>query len=642
MKFVSVDIENFMAIGSASLNLDARGLLLIQGDNQDDTSQNSNGAGKSSIVDSLCWALFGKTAREETGDSVVNRKAGKNCRVTVNIIDDGIEYQIVRHRKYTKKKNVVELFKDGKDITSGTDKLTQEAIEQVLGCSYDVFRSSVYAGQDSQIDLPKMTDKFLKQVVEEAAGIDRLQALHDKAKSYANDAKAKVAVIEHELFGHQMTVDESELHLENAQTEFDKYEETRKDDIHEAEFLAKQAKTKVGKIVAELKAVDKAALEAEYDEIINRGVSKEWTDERAALSGEVMTLSNLQSTKQNQYDNLKSALQKYKKTIEESESLVGKPCGECGKAYCESDIDGVVSSMKKNIAKELPDAKALKVEIESVGNALSDAQTKLKAHEASATLTDEVKARRDALKAQIDDYQVKLTEAKSLKKDIERYETSVETIKAKANPHQSTLDSVKKRASEAQAFIDAADEKRAEADKNLAIANGVVEVYSNTGVRAHILDTVTPYLNARTSEYLTQLSDGNLSAVWNTLSTTAKGELREKFNIEVESATGGDRYGLLSGGEKRKVRLATNMALQDLVSSRATKPIDLYIGDEIDHALDVSGLERLMHLLEERARTHGTVLVVSHNELSDWIRESITVVKKDGYTTFTDIGGVAS
>ena len=160
-----------------------------------------------------------------------------------------------------------------------------------------------------------------------------------------------------------------------------------------------------------------------------------------------------------------------------------------------------------------------------------------------------------------------------------------------------------------------------------------VEVFGPAGVRAHILDTVTPFLNAKTAEYLTALSDGNLTATWTTLGKTAKGEIREKFNIEVNSVTAGDSFGSLSGGEKRKVRLACAMALQDLVASRATKPIDLFIGDEIDHALDPAGLERLMGVLEQKAKERGTVLVISHGDLTDWIRQVMVVTKSGGYST---------
>ncbi|MBC7666839.1 MAG: SMC family ATPase, partial [Caulobacter sp.] len=166
-----------------------------------------------------------------------------------------------------------------------------------------------------------------------------------------------------------------------------------------------------------------------------------------------------------------------------------------------------------------------------------------------------------------------------------------------------------------------------------------VKVFGPAGVRAHVLDTVTPYLNERTRDYLGALADGNIHATWSTLSKTAKGELKEKFNIEVVNDKGADSFAGMSGGEKRKARLATSLALQDLVASRATKPIGLWIGDEIDHALDDAGLERLMGVLERKARDRGTVLVISHNALDQWCSEIITVTKNGGKASVT--GAVA-
>jgi DNA repair exonuclease SbcCD ATPase subunit len=124
------------------------------------------------------------------------------------------------------------------------------------------------------------------------------------------------------------------------------------------------------------------------------------------------------------------------------------------------------------------------------------------------------------------------------------------------------------------------------------------------------------------------LSDGNIQAVWSTLTRNAKGETKEKFNIEVTYEDGADGFGGLSGGEKRKVRLATATALQDLVATRATKPINIFLADEIDHALDDAGLERLMDMLNKKARERGTVVVVSHTNLSDWVDQIITVTRE--------------
>ena len=167
----------------------------------------------------------------------------------------------------------------------------------------------------------------------------------------------------------------------------------------------------------------------------------------------------------------------------------------------------------------------------------------------------------------------------------------------------------------------------------MEILANAVKVFGPAGVRAHILDTVTPYLNDRTRDYLGALSDGNIHATWTTLSKTAKGDLKEKFSIEVTNDKGSESFAGLSGGEKRKVRLATVMALQDMVASRAAKPIDIFIGDEIDDAIDDAGLERLMGVLERKARERGTVLVISHKSLDDWIPNVITVTKSGGITT---------
>jgi len=112
--------------------------------------------------------------------------------------------------------------------------------------------------------------------------------------------------------------------------------------------------------------------------------------------------------------------------------------------------------------------------------------------------------------------------------------------------------------------------------------------------------------------------------------------LREKFAIEVDTVSGGSSFGLISGGEKRKVRIATALALQDLVAQRATKPIELLMADEIDDALDSTGLERLMMILTEKAREKGTVIIISHNDLKDWIPNVLTITKRDGYATIEE------
>ena len=81
MKFLKLQVENFMALASAEVELDQRGLVLIQGVNSGDSSAASNGAGKSTLMNSLMWCLYGETAHGVKGDDVLSTGHEKNCRV---------------------------------------------------------------------------------------------------------------------------------------------------------------------------------------------------------------------------------------------------------------------------------------------------------------------------------------------------------------------------------------------------------------------------------------------------------------------------------------------------------------------------------------------------------------------------------
>ena len=90
-----LEIQNFLSIGQGAIDFDNKGLVLIEGVNEDSPSSISNGAGKSAIYDALFWALYGKTKRVlENADKVVNNVAKKDCKVTL-LFDD---YRVIRTR----------------------------------------------------------------------------------------------------------------------------------------------------------------------------------------------------------------------------------------------------------------------------------------------------------------------------------------------------------------------------------------------------------------------------------------------------------------------------------------------------------------------------------------------------------------
>ncbi|MET2951267.1 AAA family ATPase [Vibrio owensii] len=636
MKILEAEIINFLAIGGAELKLNEKGLVLLQGENRDDTSQDSNGAGKSTIADSLSWALYGITARGESGDDVINTTAGKGCRVSVVIEDEDIQWRVSRHRKHKENKNrlILERLEDGdwKDKTLGTDKLTQEQVTKLIGCSKEVFCAAIYAGQENLVDLPAMTDKALKVIVEEAAGIDRLQRGYTIATKKSSRAKTVLAEANSAVDGIDSKVVMVDSNITSVKSQAEKWDLEQEETLNTLTTEVRTLKKELGSaedkdVSAEITQIEAKAAKVEKAIELANQKSSDHRVKESTLKSETDALKREKGI----LDDLESQLSAANAKLTEVSEAESPSCDECGQEIDDPDarknhikahsrkvkqLTDKVIEQKRVIAGKVKIVRELRSELEGVDSASFDT-TKYK------NALKKLSERKTELTAAS-------TEATKLKEKLKARATLLRDTKAMKNPHTSMITKFEKQKEDLNAERTGAVKKVEQAEYDLLVAEGTAKVFSPAGVRAHLLDQVTPFLNDRTSHYLSIMSDGNITAVWTTLAKDSKGTLKEKFSIAVESETGGKSFKSLSGGEKRKVRLATYLALQDLVSSRASKPIELLIADEIDQAIDKSGLERLMSILIEKAKERGTAIVISHTDLKSWISNSITIVKEGG------------
>ncbi len=641
MKFPKLTIQNFLTIGQAEIALSDRGLILIQGVNNDDTSAVSNGAGKSSIADAICWCLYGTTARGESGDAVINEVAKKDCSVVLTIEDGGVTYVVGRHRKHSTGKNSLQVVNvtASLDLTQGTDKLTQEVLDKILDRSYDVFRNALYAGQDQMPNLPGMTDKQLKMLVEEAAGTTVLEEAYTEARSRMNIAKAAFEAHEIKMTRAADALTNAQALLVQHNDDMEAWTATQQDKIDAKATRIGVLKGYIKGLTTQLeedhepKADLMKALKDVDDSIA--GVRKEYDEERR-LDGELASAARATSLGKAKLSALKDDHDRQKKAAETIKTRIGEPCGECGKTYCEHDLEDALVIAGGKLAKIASEFKKERTKVEALIIAQKQASEALETFQASMTDLTKQNALRASLDASIravvdlENQKLRLvSEAKAIVLEID-------ALKKEENPFKKRIADQTVKVHDLTGHLSLLETQAEDLDRQVQIAEKAAEVFGPKGVRAHILDEVTPYLNGQTAKYLGTLSDGNISATWSTLVKSAKGDLKEKFSIEVANAKGGSSFGLISGGEKRKVRIAAALALQDLVATRSSKPIDLFIGDEIDDALDVAGQERLMSILEEKARERGTVLLISHNDLKSWISNVMTVTKTGRVSTIEE------
>jgi DNA repair exonuclease SbcCD ATPase subunit len=640
MKIQSIAISNFLTIGDAKIELDDRGLLLIQGVNGDDPSAESNGAGKSSVVDALCWGIFGTTARGVTGDAVVNKTAKKDCCVHTTMIEGDKQYRIVRWRKGSTYKNSLMVYE--KDLTSGaeadlskgTDKETQEVVNKLMGCSLDVFMAAVYAGQECMPDLPGMTDKQLKLLIEEAAGVEVLSEAYAEARSRHIAAKSRLdgVVAEQAKAINDKTRLDAELVGQGIQS--NAFEDGRRDRAKAELAKVLPVQKQIAEAEEALKAWDEPAARKELDEIeVKIKAHDAEKAELRRLENESYEAEKVVALGRSALTTKKRDLEIAETELKSIESQIGKPCGECGKTYCEHDLEAARQARSESIAALKASMVPMVTELRKKIAAMEEAAEKAGVFAKGMTDITAAATRQRELSNLLNAIDAAKRKVEGLKKDVETIKAAANAKLSETNPWTKAIEAKKAEVERNDDLILKLNEKVEEQGAEVELLANAVKVFGPAGVRAHILDTVTPYLNDRTREYLGALADGNIHATWATLAKTAKGDLKEKFNIDVTNDKGAESFAGLSGGEKRKVRLATAMALQDMVASRATKPIEIFIADEVDHALDESGLERLMGVLERKARERGTVLVISHNSLSDWIDNVITVTKSGGKAT---------
>jgi DNA repair exonuclease SbcCD ATPase subunit len=636
VKFKKLTIDNFMAIGHAEIELSDRGLVLIEGVNNFESSADSNGAGKSTIADALSWVNYGETARGEDGDNVVNDSVGKNCRVE-EIIEDGDDvYKVIRHRKHAKGKNglqVLKLEKNGTitDLTKGTDKLTQVELTKILGCSIEVFNGAVYAGQEKMPDLPGMTDKSLKMLIEEASGATLLETAYVEANKRFQAAKNDANTASANLSSAATRLADAKQRVTDAETNRNEYEAQRAIKINGLAGTGRALKKEIEDYTVTIQGLgDAVAIRQEIADVEMEisGINGEIAEERR--------LTGIATVKQSEHQRVAMELRSMEQRSKSEQARfaaldhqVGCPCTTCDRPFSAEDIAPAKTLAATEITKIAVEITEIRARLDTAFKAHQDAVDAREAFAATMTDISAASAKRASLQSQLD--AIRTAEADLANKKT-RFASIIQQIKDARDAENPFVKEIAKQevvVKASEATLAGCESTAKDAALAQAIAESVAKVFSPTGVRAFLLDEVTPFLNDQTAKYLGTLSDGHVSATWTTLIKNAKGELREKFSIEVENANGGKTFKSISGGEKRKVRVACALALQDLVARRATKPIELFIGDEIDDALDRAGQERLMNILEEKARERGSVFIISHADLKDWIRTTITV-KRDG------------
>lgn len=190
INFSKIHIEGFQSIGDAIVSLSNQGIVSIKGVNNYEENSDSNGSGKSSIFESILFAIYGRTSSGITDPS--NRYLNTGCCVELFFNASNVDYRIVRSVNHNVLKTSLKVFKEDEEISSRNKTDSQKIIDEIFKCQQDIFTSTIYLNQGLNSRLSALQPSGRKSRLENLADIsDKLESFKKKINNYVSDISDK-------------------------------------------------------------------------------------------------------------------------------------------------------------------------------------------------------------------------------------------------------------------------------------------------------------------------------------------------------------------------------------------------------------------------------------------------------------------
>ena len=355
IRLKELTVKNFMSVGNQTQAVDfcKEQLTLVLGENLDqggDDNGSRNGTGKTTIVNALCYALYGNALTNIKKDNLINKINGKNMLVTLHFEKNGIDYRIERGRKPSVMKffiNNQEQSVDESDDSQGDSRETQNDITDLIGMSLDMFKHIVALNTYTEPFL-SMRANEQREIIEQLLGITQLSEKAETLKELVKQTKD--------------AIQQENADIEAAKKSNEKIQQSIDSLITKQKLWVKQQQSDCNKIessITELKNVDiEAELEQHaklktYDELAAR--IKSLNKERATLDTAV-----IQAEK---------AVKKYTKEVEQ---LLSKTCPACEQQLHTHKHEEMTDAAEKNLVDAVKYFDKVSNDLEQVKKELAD------------------------------------------------------------------------------------------------------------------------------------------------------------------------------------------------------------------------------------------------------------------------------
>lgn len=586
VKFKEISFKNLLSFGATKTTIHfSNGINLISGE---------NGTGKSSaLLDTLSFCLFGRPYRKINIKDLINRRNKKellvSCKFTINEMD---EYEIIRGLS----PDIIRIFKNGveQDLLS-SKKLNQEEIDNILGINLSMFRQIISLAVSYNKPFLSSTAAEKREIIEQFFNITIFGSMLKLLKKQNTDNRSKSELNERSL----QLMSQNIISLKRRITEVDEainnFEKNKKDDL---KIIDNRIKTYLHNQIQLKENINK--LKSKVKDISN-DVLKSLNKEREKV---------IQEINKNEFD-----IQKGQEDVNLLENT--EICPFCKtkitnthRKYETKNIKAKIKEWESNIDKLIKKRKDIEKRIEEE--------------------SEKIKQNREFIyqlkncEKQISTTETELSQTEERRNEIINRENNINTKSMKDELYTKTKEY--NEIKNANEII----------KKNLKNNDVVINILSESGIKAYFFKRLVPILNAKINEYIKFLE---LPVILN---------FDEQMNEKISSFNNANNeisYFAFSEGEKKRLDMSILLAFIDITKIISNWNCNLLMIDELlDSAVDTNGLDKLVQGLKNMTYENKDlcIYVMSHRlqqEYNSNFSNNIIVHKNSNGFSIINEGG---
>jgi len=562
--FKYVRWKNLLSTGNqfTEIQLDRSPTTLIIGE---------NGAGKSTILDALCFGLFNKPFRSISKSQLINSVNGGGTIVEVEFIVGGKEVRVVRGIK----PNKFEVYVNDNMINQDANARDyQKHLEQqILGLNYRSFTQVVILGSSTFVPFMQLSTKARREVVEDILDIKVFSLMNFLLKNKNKELTEEIRNVEYqydltnekislqEKFIEDVINNKSTIIAENRQKIYDNNFtiNARNDDILSHETIKQnlsfdaEEQTKIEQKIKKLTQTE-AALKNRKSEH-DRQIQFFQTNDECPTCEQPIT----ESTKQTKIESSSTKIGEIENGIRDLQGMERE----------EKDrLDTILSDLEK--------IRSADVEIAKI--------------RASITEMEKFNAK--------------------LQKDVETYESG------------SVSEEDKTKLAELKGTIKYIDEQKSKLNEDRFYIDIAKNLLQDSGIKTKIVKQYLPIMNKLVNTYLSSMDFFVNFNIDENFQETIKSRFRDEFS-----------YASFSEGEKMRIDLALLFTWRAVAKMKNSTNTNLLILDEIfDSSLDGTGTDDFLKILN--TFSDQNVFVISHKQdmLFDKFRSVVQFKKEKNFS----------